>query len=387
MLDFNNTKNAFEDKNNFDLKRAYILFSTIKNPIISKTLTSLLKFALYVKIPIVPIIKWTIYKHFCGGETISKSQPTIDKLWDSRIGTILDYSAEGKKNESDFIKVFNQTLKSIKISKNNKKIPFAVFKLTGISNFNLLEKINSNLDLSIDEKHEYEKLIERVDIICSTAKECNTPVFIDAEESWIQETIDNIALIMMEKYNTNEVFIYNTVQLYRNDRINYIKSIIQKAKDNRFKIGFKLVRGAYHEKEIERSRTMNYNCPVHLNKSETDNDYNKAIEICLNNISITSICAGTHNENSTLYLVKLMSKFNFKNTDNRIYFSQLLGMSDHISYNLSKEQFNTSKYVPYGPVKDVMPYLLRRAEENTSISGQMGRELKNIISEIKRRKK
>ena len=387
MPDFNNTENAFEDKDDFELKRAYLLFSTIKSPLISKTLTSLLKFALFLKLPIIPLVKLTIYKQFCGGETINQSQSTIDKLWNSKIGTILDYSAEGKKDERDFIQVFNQTLKSLKVSKNKQQIPFAVFKLTGISSFSLLQKINLNLELNIDETLEHKKLIDRVDKICSTAKECNTPIFIDAEESWIQDTIDNIALKMIQKYNKDEVLIYNTVQLYRHDRLDYIKNIIKQAKEKKFKIGLKIVRGAYHEKEIQRSKTKNYKCPVHIKKSQTDLDYNKAIEICLENISIISICAGTHNENSTLHLVNLMSRFNIKNTDHRIYFSQLLGMSDHISYNLSKEGFNTSKYVPYGPVKDVMPYLIRRAEENTSISGQMGRELTNIISEIKRRKK
>jgi len=385
MPNFNNIKNAFEDKKNIDLKKAYFLFKTISYPLISKALTWLLRIAMMLRLPIIPIVKWSIYNHFCGGITIKDSNNTINKLWKYRIGTILDYSAEGKEIEEDFNNVVNQTIESIKVSKNNPKIPFAVFKLTGIAPFNLLEKVNNKSILNDQEKIEYNKLIKRVNQICQEANDNNTPVFFDAEESWIQNTIDDICLQMMIKFNKQKTIIFNTVQLYRHDRIDYINKIILQAEEKKFKIGLKLVRGAYHEKEILRAKSKLLRPAVHMLKIDTDKDYNFALNICLENINSVSICAGTHNEESCMYLIKLMKKFNIKNNDERIHFSQLLGMSDHISYNLSKELFNTSKYVPYGPVREVIPYLIRRAEENTSISGQMGRELSNIVAEIKRR--
>ena len=385
MIDFNNLKNAFSDKSDADLNRAYLLFKSMSNPVLSKVLTSLSQFALKLHLPIKPIIKATVYKQFCGGETIEESQATIDKLWESKIGTILDFSAEGKESVHDFNRALEQTLASIEKAAISDSIPFSVFKPTGLCKFSILEKINNNTPLSSTEEIEKKEYEARVNSICKLAHDKNVAVFIDAEESWIQDAIDSIAEQMMVKYNTKKALIYNTIQLYRNDRITYLNSLLERS-ENKFFVGFKLVRGAYHEQEIARAKTKNYPCPVHTLKANTDTDYKTALKTCIKNIDRVSVCAGTHNENSAQLLADLMEEHGLNKDDDRIYFSQLLGMSDHISYNLSVANYNVSKYVPYGPVKDVMPYLIRRAEENTSIAGQMGRELGNIIAEKKRRK-
>ena len=387
MVDFKNNIHAFEDKSNTDLFRAWILFKTISNPIISKILTKLLQIALLFRLPITFLIKISIFKHFCGGENIEECKKTIDKLWDSRIGSILDYSAEGKESENDFKQVYEQGMKILETSKNNEKIPFIVFKLTGLIQFKILHKINNNQTLNDEEQKIYNSFINRINLICEQAQIINTPVFIDAEESWIQGAIDKIVLGLMKKYNQKQVLVYNTLQMYRNDRLMYLDKIINTARRERFKLGFKLVRGAYHEKEIERAKEKGYKIPVHLKKEDTDKDFNKSLEICLNNIDIISICSGTHNIKSSEYLISLMKEKGLENNDKRIFSSQLLGMSDNISYNLAKEGYNVSKYVPYGPVREVIPYLIRRAEENRSIAGQMGRELQNIITEKNRRKR
>jgi len=386
MINFKNIKVAFADKSDKDLSRAYLLFKTISNPIISNILTSFIKIAIWLHLPISWVIKATIYKHFCGGTTIENSQETIDKLWESHIGTILDFSAEGKENEEDFNHAMNETIASIKKAKSESSIPFSVFKPTGLARFSVLEKMSNNSKLTEEEETEKTTFEERIENICQTASDNKVPLFIDAEESWIQDAIDNIAIKMMQKFNKNEAWIFNTLQLYRNDRIDHLEMLLKLAKEEKFFVGLKLVRGAYHEQEIERAKEKGYDCPVHTIKVNTDNDYNKALRICIENIDFVSVCAGTHNEESSALLVELLKKNKISKDDKRVYFSQLLGMSDHISYNAAKKGFNVVKYVPYGPVKDVIPYLIRRADENTSIAGQMGRELINIIEEKKRRR-
>ncbi len=383
---FNNIKVAFEDKSDKDLSRAYLLFKTISNPIISRTLTAFVKVAMWLKLPINPIIRATVYKHFCGGTTITNSQDTIDKLWKSHIGTILDFSAEGKENEEDFNRAMNETIASIKKAKTESSIPFSVFKPTGLARFALLEKISSKLKLTKEEEIEKNTFDGRIENICRIASENKVSLFIDAEESWIQNKIDDIAIAMMQKFNKKEAWIFNTLQLYRNDRVAHLEMLLKLAKEKNFFVGLKLVRGAYHEQEIERAKEKGYACPVHTAKENTDIDYNKALTLCIENIDFVSVCAGTHNEESSVLLIELLETHSISKDDKRVYFSQLLGMSDHISYNAAKAGFNVVKYVPYGPVKDVLPYLIRRAEENTSIAGQMGRELTNIIKERKRRK-
>jgi len=383
---FNNLKVAFSDKSDRDLNRAYLLFKTISNPLVSKVLTFILKLVIFLRLPINKIIKNTIYKQFCGGTNLEDSQKTINKLWKFQIGSILDFSAEGKESENDFNNVMNETIASIHKAINEDNIPFSVFKPTGLARFALLEKISANKKLTLDEENEKKQFELRIEKICKKSHDSKVPLFIDAEESWIQNAIDDVAIKMMKKYNTKKVWIYNTLQLYRHDRLAYLKELITIAKKNNFLIGIKLVRGAYHKKEIQRAKEKNYSIPVHLEKDKTDKDYNQAINLCVQNIDIISFCAGTHNEKSSALLINLLNKYKISKNDKRIYFSQLLGMSDHISYNAAKNGFNVAKYVPYGPIKDLIPYLIRRAEENKSISGQMNRELKNIISEKNRRR-
>ncbi|MFZ4401620.1 MAG: proline dehydrogenase family protein [Bacteroidales bacterium] len=386
MQEFNNTEIAFSSKSKKELKRAYWLFKAIEKQWIVSFGNKMLAFALLIRFPIKWILKPTIFKHFCGGETIAECNHTINELGKSNIGSILDFSAEGNNNESDFDYVMNEIKEVIETSKTNRFIPFAVFKVTGLARIQLLEKINSKLELTISESDEFKKVQKRIDTICNSAFHAELPVFIDAEESWIQDTIDMLAIQMMEKYNHKNAIVYNTIQLYRNDRIDFLNKSIEKAKAQHYFVGFKLVRGAYMEKERERALSLGYSSPIHVSKEFTDKDYNKALEICIAHSDIVSICAGSHNEESNRLLTILINKNSFSKNDKKFYFAQLLGMSDHISFNLSHEGYKVAKYVPFGPVKSVLPYLIRRAQENTSIAGQTGRELNLIESELKRRK-
>jgi len=385
MISFENTEIAFKSKSNSDLNKSYFLFNLIKRPSIVKIGRGLTEFAFNFKLPINGIVKATIFKQFCGGENIEECTETINKLSNYGIGAILDYSVEGKENDSEFEKTKNETLNTIKKATQSTNIPFCVFKVTGLSRFELLEKISAKKELSEQETLEKNKIWERVDSICKSANENSVPIFIDAEESWIQPAIDELADAMMEKYNLKSAIVYNTFQLYRNDRLDFLKSSIEKAKKNKYFFGAKLVRGAYMEKERERAQKLNYPSPINPTKEATDTMYDNAINVCLDNVNLVSICAGTHNEKSSLALIESMEKKSISKNDKRIYFSQLFGMSEHISFNLAKEGYNVAKYLPYGPVQEVLPYLIRRAQENTSVEGQTGRELGLIIKEKERR--
>jgi proline dehydrogenase len=303
------------------------------------------------------------------------------------VGTILDYSVEGKTSEEDFDATVDEIISTIHAAKKDKNIPFAVFKVTGISRFAILEKANDpKAKLSDLEKLELGLTISRIDKICLAAFENEIPLFIDAEETWIQDTIDRITLDMMRKYNKKKAIVFNTLQMYRHDRLAYLEKEMAIAREEGFHYGVKLVRGAYMEKERARALSKGYPSPIQPDKESCDGDFNKALEQIVLNIDIMALCAGSHNEKSALALTELMAKYGIEKDDKRIYFAQLLGMSDHISYNLSHAGYNVAKYVPYGPVKEVMPYLLRRADENTSVAGQTGRELSLIMKERKRRK-
>jgi proline dehydrogenase len=387
MVSFENTEIAFKSKTNKDLNRAYWLFKIIGNPTLVKLGKNATNFALKINLPIKGIIRKTIFQQFCGGETINECETAMSNLGSFGIGTILDYSVEGKTSAEDFEKTTLEIIATIEKAKNSKNIPFAVFKVTGIAQHHILEKANQDESkLSESEKLELEKIIARVDRICSKAFESNISVFIDAEESWIQDIIDRICDQMILKYNSHKAIVFNTLQMYRHDRISYLERAIEFAKQNKLHYGIKLVRGAYMEKERARAIQFGYPSPIQKDKAASDNDYNKALEIILTNIDFLALCAGTHNEESSLYLTKLLSENKIEPTDKRIYFAQLLGMSDHISYNLSNSLFNVAKYVPYGPINEVMPYLLRRADENTSVAGQTSRELSLILKEKARRK-
>jgi len=384
-MNFNNTEIAFSGKSNTDLKRSYWLFKIMGWNWLIKISPVLLKLFMPLWIPI-PIIKATIFKQFCGGESIDECEKTIHSLGEHHIKTILDYSVEGIEDEVVFDKNVIEALAVIAKAKTNANIPFSVFKPTGFGKFKILEKVNSKEQLTSSEEAEYVRLVNRIDQICAAGAKNNVPLFIDAEESWIQDVIDDITLNMMRKYNTEKVIIYNTVQLYRWDRISYLKEVLATAKKEGFKIGIKLVRGAYIEKERARAEKMGYKDPMQATKRGTDNDFNWALSFCIENISTISFCCASHNEESNLFLIELMKMNNISIQDDRIFFAQLLGMSDHISMNMSQGGYNIAKYVPYGPVKEVTPYLIRRAQENTSVAGQAGRELSLILGEQARRK-
>jgi proline dehydrogenase len=387
MISFENTEIAFRSKSNKDLKRAYWLFKIIASPSIVRFGKIATNIALKLRLPIKSIVKATIFRQFCGGETISDCNSTISKLGEFKVGTILDYSVEGKTSDEDFDETVNIIIQTLLRGKEDKNIPFGVFKVTGIGRFDLIQKASSeNTDLSTKEKEEISIIVNRIDRICKAAYDANVPVFIDAEESWIQDAIDKWAFEMMLKYNRESAIVFNTIQMYRHDRLVYLKSCLSMAKDNNVKYGVKLVRGAYMEKERLRASQIGYPSPIQPDKAASDRDYNLALEFIVCNVEHFALCAGTHNEHSSLYLTELLQKAGISTNDKRFYGAQLLGMSDHISYNLSEAGYNVAKYVPFGPVREVMPYLLRRADENTSVAGQTGRELSLIMKELKRRK-
>ena len=385
MLSFDNTEISFSGKSNKDLNRSYWLFKMVSNRTFVSIGKSLTTFAIQTHLPIKGLIKATIFKQFCGGETIEECDKAIKELAKFNIGTILDYSVEGKESEIDFDACSAETIATIAKAKNDKNIPFCVFKVTGMARFDLLEKVSSKIALSAPENLEFERIQNRVNSICKAANIAGVPVFIDAEESWIQEAIDKLANQMMVLYNKEKAIVFNTYQLYRKDRLPYLKKSFEVAQQLNYFLGAKLVRGAYMEKERKRASEKDYPSPIQETKENTDADYDSAVEFCTENISRIAICAGTHNENSSMKLADLMQKKNIPSDTKNIYFSQLLGMSDHISFNLANANFNVAKYVPYGPVNEVLPYLIRRAQENTSVKGQTGRELNLIMKEKARR--
>jgi proline dehydrogenase len=386
MLDFSNTEIAFESKSNADLNRSYWLFNLIGKPTLVNIGSSLTTLAIKIHLPIKGLIKATIFKQFVGGETIEECSKAVSDLGLYKIGSILDYSVEGKESEAEFDHCLEETLDTIEKAKNDSHIPFCVFKVTGLARFALLEKISANETLTADEHEEWKRVEKRVDTICKRAATYKQCLFIDAEESWIQAAIDQLADSNMAMYNKEKAIVYNTFQLYRHDRLVFLKSSVEKGASGAYHVGAKLVRGAYMEKEGKRAEEKGYLNPIQNTKENTDRDYNEALEFCMQQINRMSICAGTHNESSSLLLAELMKKYQVLPNDKRVYFSQLLGMSDHISFNLAKAGYNVAKYVPYGPVNDTLPYLIRRAQENTSVKGQTGRELNLIIKERQRRK-
>jgi len=396
MISFDNTEIAFRSKNKQDLQRAYLLFKIIGAPAIVKLGKLLTPLALQIHLPIKGLIKKTIFKQFCGGESIQECDHTIEQLAAFGIGTILDYSVEGKTQEDDFEKTTQIIIETIEKSATDKHIPFAVFKITGIAQHHLLELVSSQLratrkgenfrEFTPSEKAGISAIMERIDRICAAAARHQTRLFIDAEETWIQTAIDQWAFDMMCKYNQTHCIVYNTVQMYRHDRLAYLHAEYERAKNAGIKYGVKLVRGAYMEKERARAQAMGYPSPIQPDKASTDKDYDAALDFLVANRAVFSVCAGTHNENSSMYLATLLHKEQVAPNDPKFYFAQLLGMSDHISYNLSDAGYQVAKYVPFGPVHEVLPYLLRRADENTSVAGQTSRELGLIIKERARRK-
>ena len=380
-VSFKNTEIAFKAKSSSDLKKSYWLFKLVGNNVLVNLGPTLLKFAFFLRLPIKSIIKNTIFEQFCGGESIMECKERIQSLAKYNVQTILDYSVEGESSKENFDLTANEIIKTIERAKGDENIPFAVFKTSGLARIELLEKVSSNILLNENEKKEFGLLKDRVKFICQKAYDLDVRIFIDAEESWIQNAIDDLATSMMRKYNNERAIVYNTLQMYRWDRVAFLKQSYADAENGNYCLGLKIVRGAYMEKERERAQELGYSSPIQKDKISCDKDYDFALAYCINHIDKISLCAGTHNEESSLNLIDLMKENNILKDDKRVYFSQLLGMSDHISFNLADKGYNVVKYMPYGPVKLVLPYLIRRAQENTSISGQTGRELSLIIKE------
>lgn len=386
-LNFQDTAIAFASKSNHELQKKYWLFSLMNSPTLTNIGTKSAELSLSFGLPIKFLIKETIFKQFCGGETIEECERAIRDLAKSNIGTILDYSVEGKSDEATFDQTKREILKVLSRAKGDKNIPFAVFKVTGVARFELLEALSANQTLSGAENDEWQRARGRVREICETAYRYDQPIFIDAEESWIQDAIDRLVEEMMREFNREKPIIYNTIQLYRHDRLEFLKRSFKDAEDNNYYLGVKLVRGAYMEKERARAAEKGYPSPIQPNKEASDRDFDEAVKFCVQNIERVAVVAGSHNEQSVQLLADLMSGRDLPNNHPHVYFSQLYGMSDNLSYVLADAGYNVSKYVPYGPVKDALPYLIRRAKENTAVIGQMSRELELIDKEIKRRKR
>ncbi|MEP3836976.1 MAG: proline dehydrogenase family protein [Algibacter sp.] len=385
-LIFDNTEVAFSLKSDSELERAYFLFKMISIEPLVRIGTAATNFAIKAHLPIEGLIRSTVFDHFCGGVNEEDCLNVINNMFEKGVSSVLDYSVEGKESETEFDSARDKILKIIDFAKAIDSIPIAVFKPTGFGRIVLYEKVSKNEGLTALEEQEWQRVISRYELVCKKAKENDVAVLIDAEESWMQKAADSVVTAMMQKYNTEKPIVYNTLQMYRHDRLAFLKQEHEKAKNGKYFLGYKLVRGAYMEKEKDRAEEHGYQSPICGSKALTDENFNKGLNYIIDNLDCMSIFAGTHNEDSSYLLMSLMKEKGLLNNDPRVWFGQLYGMSDHISFNLAHKGYNVAKYVPFGPVKDVMPYLIRRAEENTSVAGQTGRELALLTKEKKRRK-
>ena len=383
---FNNTQIAFALKSDTELDRAYFLFKMIDNEPLVRIGTAVTNFAIKAHLPVDGLIRATVFDHFCGGVNENDCLSVVDKMYTKGVSSVLDYSVEGKEEEAQFDAALAMTLKTIEFAKERQAIPFAVFKPTGLGRLDLYEKVGSKATLTDSEKDEWDRVVDRFDLVCKTAQFKDVALLIDAEESWMQDAADDLVAQMMQKYNKEKAIVYNTLQMYRWDRLDYLKKLHEQAKTEGFYIGMKLVRGAYMEKENKRAEEKGYPTPICESKEATDINYDKTVAYMMEHLDKMAIFAGTHNELSSYKLMELMEAKGVLKNDNRIWFGQLYGMSDNISYNLAAHGYNVAKYLPFGPVRDVMPYLIRRAEENTSVAGQTSRELNLLKIERDRRK-
>jgi len=385
-ISFEDTAVAFSYKSDAALKKANFIFSLVSHPWISALATGSVKLALKLRLPVEGIIRSTVFDHFCGGISIDNCDEEIETLGKYGVGTILDYSVEGENSEHGFDQTLEETIRTIDKAKGNTNIPFSVFKVTGLASAALLEKLQKKETLTAEEQKAFDRVRVRIDRICARAHANNVPVLVDAEETWIQDPIDALAYEAMTKYNQQRAIVFNTFQMYRKASMKNLREAHHNATMHNYYLGAKLVRGAYMEKERDRAQQLGYESPIHVDKEATDQDFNKALAFCIDNKQRVSVMCGSHNDYSNYYLTVLMEKHSMKNNDDRVWFAQLYGMSDNISFNLAKAGYRVAKYVPYGPVKSVMPYLLRRAEENTSVAGQSSRELLLIRKELTRRR-
>ena len=383
---FENTEVAFKLKSDSQLERAYFLFKMIANEPLVKIGTVVTKFALKAHLPVEGLIRSTVFDHFCGGINENDCMPVVESLSKLGVKSVLDYSVEGKEGEEQFNSTLNKVIKLTAFSKIKNSMPFSVFKPSGLGRFELFQKVTENIELSNQEVIEWSQVKKRFDVASNSASQANIKLLIDAEESWMQRAADELCTDLMAKYNQKRVVVFNTLQCYRWDRLDYLKEEHKKALANGYKLGYKIVRGAYLEKENERAESMGYKSPICETKEATDTCFNEVLNYILNNLSEIELFIGTHNEESTYLAIHQMKEKKIAKNDSRVWFGQLYGMSDHITFNLAKLGYGVAKYIPFGPVKDVMPYLIRRAEENTSVTGQTSRELSLIKKEKQRRK-
>jgi proline dehydrogenase len=402
-VSFENTENAFAYKSDEELKKARFLFKSMGNALLVKMGIWITPWAIRLKLPIRGLIRKTIFSQFVGGETLEQTAPVARKLAAYHVQAILDYGVEGGNDgEAGFDEACEEFIRVINYAASQPNIPFISIKVTGFSRFELLEKLDHSLDessgplmrryaaalasFSEEELSEWERVRARMQKICTSAAEKNVAVLVDAEETWIQDPVDVLSIQMMAEFNKEKVAVYNTVQLYRHDRLSFLKDMLEAAILKDFVLGVKLVRGAYMEKERARAVEKNYNSPIQPDKESTDRDYNAGVSFCIDNIENIATIVASHNDYSNLRTTELLRERGLSLAHPHIHFSQLYGMSDHITFNLAKAGCSVSKYLPFGPIEDVIPYLMRRAEENSSLSGQTGRELALINKEISRRK-
>lgn len=387
MSIFNDTQIAFQDKTTEQLKKAFWMFKTIEHPHLTSLGIKALNFTVHHNFPFVEgIVRKTLFEQFVGGETREKSMEVVKKMFKHHIGSIFDYAIEGKEEEQSFDHCCDEIKQNIKFAEGNPAIPFVVFKPTGFGRLDLYAEVQRGKELTTSEKEEWEKVVERYQQVCQLAFEKKVIIMIDAEETWIQTAVDNLVNEMKAKFNKEKAIVWNTIQMYRTGRLEYLEEDLKRANEKKYFLGYKFVRGAYMEKERERAKEMGYPDPIQPNKQATDDNFDAAINFVMKNLDKVSAFFGTHNEKSTELVMDRMKSENLSHDDSRIHFGQLYGMSDNITYYLGEKKYNACKYLPYGPVKDVVPYLTRRAQENTSVAGQTGRELGLIEKELKRRK-
>jgi proline dehydrogenase len=384
---FEDTETAYAGQSNTDLQKAKVMFQLMSHNNLVSLGSSVANLALSLHLPVSPLFRFTVYNHFCGGETFAECKKTIHKLQERNVGVLLNYGVELKETEADFDKTIEKNIEALEFGGKNRSVKALCVKITGFGRFGLFEKIQRDEKLSAEEKKELTAVKKRLDKLCHVAAENEVAIYVDAEESWIQNPLDAMVEEMMEKYNRGHCIVFNTFQLYRWDRLPYLKEQIEKAKAGGYILGAKLVRGAYMEKERERAKEQGYDSPIHANKKAVDKDFDEGVNICLDNLDHLFLCVASQSEESNLLAIQQIDKKKIDRNTDRIIFSQLYGMGDNITFNIAKEGFHATKYLPYGPVKDVIPYLIRRAQENTSVAGQTTREYSLIKKEIKRRKK
>ena len=385
VLDLEDTKTAYQARSDRDLRHTFLLFKTLNNNIINQLGILTARLAYSMHLPVDFLMKRTLYGQFCGGESLEACRDVISRLNGFGVKVCLDYAVEGEHSEQGYEKTCHELTQMIEFSRDRNEISYVVFKPTGIASAHLLETVSSGTALTKSQKQQWEVTRERFARICGASFEAGKRLFVDAEESWLQTAIDGLTEDMMKRFNRDWPCVHNTLQFYRHDRLEYLGRSLNLARDEGYNYGVKLVRGAYMNKERQRAEELGYDDPIQPDKSSTDQDYNEAMKLCIDNLNHVSLCAASHNEKSSLFLVELMATRKIDRNHPNIYFSQLYGMGDHLSFNLAKSGYNVCKYLPYGPVGSVMPYLIRRAQENTSVGDQMSRDLRLLQKEMDRR--